>query len=254
MVVRGVVVLMVDTHDERGVLVGGGRRDDDLLGAAINVGVRLERVREDAGRLDDNVDVERAPRDLSRVAFFEDAHGLATNGDGLRVGADGVREHTENRVVLEQVRDGLVVHQVVRRNDFDVSARGLHRTVEVAANSAKAVDANTNSHETCCLPGGDDVPPVWGTRNRLQPIPDQGGSACGPPLGRLPPPLSHNVTRPHNVTTPDNVTPLQPRNAASCGLPLLEHVVRALVVTRPHNVTTPDNVTPRHADCHCSSM
>ena len=63
MVRRRVVVLVVDAHDEGGVLVGRGGRDDDLLGATVDVGVRLGGVGEEAGGLDDDVGAHVAPGD-----------------------------------------------------------------------------------------------------------------------------------------------------------------------------------------------
>ena len=147
-----VVVLVVDTHDEGAVLVGGRGRDDDLLGATVDVGVRLGGVGEEAGRLDDDVGAHVAPGDVGGVLLGEDLDGGATDGDRVLREGDVVGEHAEHRVVLEQVGDALVVHQVVGGDDFDVGTGRLDGPEEVAADAAEAVDPYANGHGMCCLP------------------------------------------------------------------------------------------------------
>ena len=66
-----VVLVEVDAEDDRDVLVLGGRGDDDLLGAGVEVLGGLVAVGEEAGRLDDDVDAEVAPRQLRGVALLE---------------------------------------------------------------------------------------------------------------------------------------------------------------------------------------
>jgi hypothetical protein len=68
----------------------------------------------------------------------------------------GTVHPAEDRVVLQQVREGLVVGQVVDPDHLDVGARREERTVVVAADPAEAVDAYPNSHEGT-LPGGAEV-------------------------------------------------------------------------------------------------
>jgi hypothetical protein len=67
-------------------------------------------------------------------------------------GGDVVGEHAEHRVVLEQVGDALVVHQVVGGDDLDVGTGRLDGPEEVAADAAEAVDSYANGHGVCCLP------------------------------------------------------------------------------------------------------
>ena len=63
-VVRGRVVgaLVHAEHEGRDVGAGGGGRDDDLLRAGRDVLVGVLGLGEAAGRLDDDVDAELAPR------------------------------------------------------------------------------------------------------------------------------------------------------------------------------------------------
>ena len=143
-VLRGVVVALVDAHHDGDVLVLGGRRDDDLLGATVDVGLRLGRVGEEAGRLDHDVDA--APVQGARVALGVDLEGLAGGGD-VGVGVRHVAvEATEGGVVLQQRRQSLVVRQVVDGDDLDVGAGGDDGAEEVAADPAEPVDTYSNSH------------------------------------------------------------------------------------------------------------
>ena len=62
----GVERVVVDADDERGVGVGRRGGDDHARRAGLEVGRRLVAVGEEAGRLDDDVDAEVAPRQLLR--------------------------------------------------------------------------------------------------------------------------------------------------------------------------------------------
>ena len=86
-----------------------------------------------------------------------------TDGDRVvRVG-DVVGEHAEHRVVLEQVGDGLVVHQVVGGDDLDVGTGRLDGPEEVAADAAEAVDSYANGHVCAAFHLMRGVPQVRGT-------------------------------------------------------------------------------------------
>ncbi len=146
-VLVGVVEVVVDAHHDGDVLVGGRRRDDDLLGATVvDVGARLGGVGEEAGRLDHDVDVELGPLQVRGVALREDLDDLLADLDLAVGGGDVGVEDTEDRVVLEQVREDRDVGQVVDADDLDVEAGGAHGAEEVAADAAEAVDAYANSH------------------------------------------------------------------------------------------------------------
>jgi hypothetical protein len=146
-VVRGgVVVGVVDTHDEGRVLVLRRGGDDDLLGAGVDVRLGLGRVGEEAGRLDDDVGAQLGPREVRRVALGEGADLLAVDDEVLVVEVDALREAAQHGVVLEQVSQRLVVRQVVDADDLDVGARRHDGTVEVAPDAAEAVDADLDGH------------------------------------------------------------------------------------------------------------
>jgi hypothetical protein len=72
--------------------------DDDLLGAAVDVGLGLGGVGEEAGRLDDDVGADAGPVQVGRVALGEDLEGLAVDRDRVVVEGDlaGRRPRTES--------------------------------------------------------------------------------------------------------------------------------------------------------------
>jgi len=101
---------------------------------------------ETSGRLDDHVYTELAPRQSRGIALSQHLDLVAIGRDGLFVKSDLARETTHRRVVLQQRRESLVVGEVVGGNDLDVRTLLLGSAVEVAANSAKAIDANLHGH------------------------------------------------------------------------------------------------------------
>ena len=60
-------------------------------------------------------------------------------------------EATEDRVVLEQVREGPGVGEVVDRDEVDVRAGCLRGAEDVAPDPSEAVDADLHSHEVKAL-------------------------------------------------------------------------------------------------------
>jgi hypothetical protein len=60
----GVVDALVDAQDDRGVVAGRRRGDQDLLGAGRDVLARVFGLREEAGRFDDDVDAQLAPGEV----------------------------------------------------------------------------------------------------------------------------------------------------------------------------------------------
>src|ERR1035437_282529 len=147
-VARRVVVLVVDAHDDGDVLTLGRSGDDDLLGTCGDVLAGAGRVSEEAGRLDDDVGLDAGPGQLGGIALGEDGEASGANdGDLIVAGHDILAESTQDAVVLEQVGESLRIRQVVHGDDLDVRTGGLHGTIEVAADAAKAIDTNANSHE-----------------------------------------------------------------------------------------------------------
>lgn len=99
----GLVLVVVDTHDEhRGISRGG--RDDDLLGATLQVGGGLLGGGEDTGGLDDVGGTGLLPGDGGGVTLGIEADLLAVdNQAGGAIDLDGALELTVGAVILEHV-------------------------------------------------------------------------------------------------------------------------------------------------------
>ena len=76
-----VVHLLVDAEADGDVRALGGRRDDDLLGAGLEVLGGGGALGEAAGGLDDDVGAELAPRQLGGVGLGGDADALAVDDE-----------------------------------------------------------------------------------------------------------------------------------------------------------------------------
>jgi hypothetical protein len=151
-VVVGVVGVVVDAQDQRHVLVLGRRRDQHLLDRAAQVGLGLLGVGEEAGGLDDHVDVVGAPVDVGRVLLGEHLDLVAVDAQPVARGLDRARVAAQGRVVLGQLGQRLGVGQVVDRHELDVGAGRLGGTEHVAADAAETVDTDAYGHGAENLP------------------------------------------------------------------------------------------------------
>ena len=125
---------------------GGGGGDQDLLGAGVDVLLRVGGLGEEAGGLDDDVHAQLAPGQLGGVALGQDLDGLAVDDDVAVLDLDAGRQAAGDGVVLEQVGERLGAGEVVDRDDLQVCALCQGGAEVVAADPAEAVDANTSSH------------------------------------------------------------------------------------------------------------
>ena len=103
-------------------------------------------VDEATGRLDDDVGAECGPREQRRILLGDDLDGLAADDDGVALDLDGLREATEDRVVLQQVGEGLDIGEIVDADDLHVRALLEDRAEVVTTNAAEAVDADLDGH------------------------------------------------------------------------------------------------------------
>lgn len=99
----GLVGLLVDTHDIHGG-VGGWGRDDNLLGATLQVSRGLLGGGEDTGGLDDVVGTSLGPWDGGWVSLGVEADGLAVDDQVLTLDLDVTLELAVGGIVLEHVR------------------------------------------------------------------------------------------------------------------------------------------------------
>ena len=141
-----VVGALVDAENQsRDIRAGRRSRDDDLLGTGGDVLGGILRLGEATGGLDHDVDTELAPGEVRGVALLEHADGLAVDDDLLAVEFDGGVEAAGDGVVLEQVSEGLVIGEVVDRDDLEVTPLRQCCAEEVAADAAEPVDPNLDA-------------------------------------------------------------------------------------------------------------
>jgi hypothetical protein len=149
------VVGLVEVHaeDHGRVGIGRGRRDDHLLGALREMLGGVVALGEEAGRLDDDVDAEIAPRQLSGIALREHLDLAPVDEEPRVAHLHGSRIGPEDRVVAQQVGERARVRQVVDGDPLDlgrlprVPRHG--RAEDVPADPAESVDSHAYRHR--CL-------------------------------------------------------------------------------------------------------
>ncbi len=141
---------VVDAVDDGGVdILAAGGRDDDFLGAALDVRAGLFLGGEKARAFQHDVDLQVAPRQFGRVAVGQHADLVAVDDHELAVDFDGARELAVGGVVARQVRVRLGIAQVVDGDDFDIVllATFVVGTQDVAADATVTVDGDANGHD-----------------------------------------------------------------------------------------------------------
>src|SRR5205085_9913992 len=107
-----------------------------LRGAQVQVRLRLGALGEQPGRLDHDVDGEVTPGQVAWILFGEDPHAGTVQLQGVALGPDRALEVAQDRVVLEQVRKGRRIRDVVDGDDLEIAApkRGA---IHIAPDPAK---------------------------------------------------------------------------------------------------------------------
>src|SRR5919204_27072 len=119
-----------------------GSTSPTALAAPVDVGA----VREEAGRLDHDVDAEVAPAELRGIALGEDDELLAVDDDRVVAGLDRPVVGPQDRVVLQEVGQRLHVGDVVDRDPLDVGVLGLGGAEHIAADASEPVDSHAYGH------------------------------------------------------------------------------------------------------------
>ena len=142
-----VILRVIYTHDKSAINIALSRgRDNDLLGATLQVSASRITVYEEAGGFNHDVSTQLAPIQVGGVALGHGGEGLAVNGDRGVVIRNFFAQTTGYRVVLQQVSQGVVVGQIIHADDFDIGALLQSSAEEVAANAAKTIDTYANGH------------------------------------------------------------------------------------------------------------
>ena len=116
-----VVILLVDAQHDGEVLILGRGRDDDFLRPARDVLAHALTVGEDAGALDHQVHAHLAPLQVGGVALGQRPDGFPVHVQVALVVGHGAVELSGGAVVFEQVRQGLVIGQVVDGDHVDAA-------------------------------------------------------------------------------------------------------------------------------------
>lgn len=135
------VGLLVDTHNEHGG-IGGRSRDDDLLGATLQVSGGLLGGSEDTGGLDDVVGTGLGPGDGSGVALSVELDDLAVDLEATLDNLDVALELTVGRVILEHVglRDSSQL--LTSPTGGNIAKRGFVFTYSVLRLNERVVDSD----------------------------------------------------------------------------------------------------------------
>jgi hypothetical protein len=160
-VLGGVVLLVVDAHDDGDVLTLGRCRDDHLLGARGQVPLGLLGLREKAGRLDHVVDAQLLPGELRRRLGADDQDLFAVDREhvvcflvGARLlGADLAGELPLHRIVFQQVGEVVGGDDVAHRDHLDLFSEEpllVQGAEHEATDPTETVDSDTSAH--CVLP------------------------------------------------------------------------------------------------------
>ena len=117
-------VLLVDAHDEHGG-IGGWGRDDDALGATLQMSRGLLGGGEDTGGLDDDLGTRGGPLDVGGVSLTGDGDLLAVDDQFAVALLDCSLENAVSRVVFEHVDHVLQGDEgVVDGDNIDIVAVG----------------------------------------------------------------------------------------------------------------------------------
>ena len=100
---RGVVLIVVDAENNHQIWSLGRCGDDDLLCPGREMLRGVLSLCEEAGRFEDDVHAELAPRESGGVALGQDGERSLSNLNRIAVNRHTVRQVAEDRVVLQEV-------------------------------------------------------------------------------------------------------------------------------------------------------
>jgi len=104
-----------------------------------------------AGRLDDDVDSELLPREPLGVLLGVDLEPVPVNHDRVVVDRDLAVEDAVHGVVLEEVREGLRVGEVVHGDEIEVLVAG-DRPENQSTDPPETVDRELEGHGVLLAP------------------------------------------------------------------------------------------------------
>ena len=102
--------------------------------------------REKAGRLDDDVDAERLPRQAAGRPLGQDLDVLAVDDEFRFASGDAALKPAVHAVVFQQIGEVHRVRQVVDGDDVELLRPRRHHAKHQPADAAKTVDADFHCH------------------------------------------------------------------------------------------------------------
>ena len=144
-------VIVVDLGNNGGKVVASGIGDDDLLGTGIDVSLGLSLRHIEAGALQDDINTQLAPGQLSGIGLGIDGDDLTVDDDVVLASLDGVsaegqRASTLSGLELQQVRQYLGRGQVVDSDNLEALSTE-HLPEGLTANTTETIDSNLNRHK-----------------------------------------------------------------------------------------------------------
>ena len=109
--------------------------------AGIEMHLELLALAKHPGRLHHGVDAQFGPGQPGRIAFTEQSRPAVRRHEVGVFQGEIVRKGAHHRVVVEQITQGLVIEEIVDRDDFHIVAL-FHDAIHRAADAAKAIDGN----------------------------------------------------------------------------------------------------------------
>src|SRR5690625_324847 len=188
----GVVLLGVDAQHDVEVAVGRRGADQDLLGTGFDMHGGLVALREDAGRLDHDIDPQVAPGQVLRVALVGHPDLVTVDGQAVLVVTDLALKPTVVGVEAKEVGYRFVRHQVVDEQNVTGHSALVKDAEDLAANSSETVDTYLHS----CLQTDAPVPSCEAGAHSFRNIPiltlfSGPGGYPGPTRGQAAPQCGH---------------------------------------------------------------
>jgi hypothetical protein len=106
---------------------------------------RIFRFREAARGFDDDLHAEGTPVKLRGIFYGENFDPARSDDDRIAVDSDLVRQFTQNRVVLCQMRESLCIGEIVDGDELDCGVV-QSGTNHVAADPAETIDTHFYRH------------------------------------------------------------------------------------------------------------
>ncbi len=126
----------------------GGAAQDHPVGAGVEVLLQGGPVREEAGRLEGDLGLQRLSGKVGGILLLGDLDLFAVDDQGLLARLDGPLERPVNAVVLQKQCEVLGVREVVDRDNLEVIGPRSQCPKHKSANPAKTIDTNSNGHSS----------------------------------------------------------------------------------------------------------